>query len=225
MTNRLVVPDNSDMQACADMVNMLAEGEWAEHAGCGPVSRALEEQITRLLNELHAKDEEITRLTTGQPVHDPDVHKWSGLPDNLLSHQNSWRAAIERAVELEPVTGRPDEDEKGFWQRELGAFNRTFANLNMMLEMGYVFSLPDGEQHVDTKRLNLLEQLTLASYTGISFQSGPTVNDVKLGRTMRMMWQHHLGEHIMGGKTIRGIRAAIDASADAARTYIEKGSQ
>lgn len=51
------------------------------------------------------------------------------LPDNLLSHQHSWLAAMERLVELEPESVAPDEDEKGFWRHELKAMRDMYMDL------------------------------------------------------------------------------------------------
>lgn len=41
-----------DLQQCAAMVDMLEDGEWAEHVGRAPVAARLEVQITRLHNDL-----------------------------------------------------------------------------------------------------------------------------------------------------------------------------
>lgn len=51
------------------------------------------------------------------------------LPDNFISHEGSWRLAIERLIELEPESGEPDIDNKAFWKHELAAFNRAYAKL------------------------------------------------------------------------------------------------
>lgn len=51
------------------------------------------------------------------------------IPDNFYTHEDTWRKALERLIELEPVTGEPDEDNKGFWQHELNAFNRAYTEL------------------------------------------------------------------------------------------------
>lgn len=51
------------------------------------------------------------------------------IPDDFYTHEDTWRKALERLIELEPVTGEPDEDNKGFWQHELNAFNRAYTEL------------------------------------------------------------------------------------------------
>ena len=52
------------------------------------------------------------------------------IPDDLYTHENSWRKALERLIELEPVTGEPDEDNRGFWEHELRAFNHAYEQLH-----------------------------------------------------------------------------------------------
>ncbi|EPG3716103.1 hypothetical protein ACOANN_21915 [Pseudomonas aeruginosa] len=52
------------------------------------------------------------------------------IPDNLLSHRQSWRAAFERLIELEPESHQPDCDERGFWKHELRAFDHMYADLD-----------------------------------------------------------------------------------------------
>ena len=54
------------------------------------------------------------------------------LPDNLLSHRNTWLQAMERLVELEPESGAPDEDEKGFWRHELKAMHDMYSDLDRL---------------------------------------------------------------------------------------------
>lgn len=52
------------------------------------------------------------------------------IPIDFYTHEHTWRKALERLIELEPVTGEPDEDNKGFWQHELNAFNRAYTELH-----------------------------------------------------------------------------------------------
>lgn len=54
------------------------------------------------------------------------------LPDNLVSHRNTWLQAMERLVELEPESHAPDEDEKGFWRHELKAMQDMYADLDKL---------------------------------------------------------------------------------------------
>lgn len=56
----------------------------------------------------------------------------SVLPDNLLSHRNTWLQAMERLVELEPESCAPDEDEKGFWRHELEAMRDMYTDLDRL---------------------------------------------------------------------------------------------
>ena len=48
------------------------------------------------------------------------------LPHDFLSHRSTWRQAFARLIELEPESGRPDSDEKGFWKHELRAFDLAY---------------------------------------------------------------------------------------------------
>lgn len=45
-------------------------------------------------------------------------------PDNLRTHQNSWRVAMERLIELET-----DEDKRSFWEHELRAMDAMYQDL------------------------------------------------------------------------------------------------
>jgi len=55
------------------------------------------------------------------------------LPHDFLSHRNTWRQGLERLIELEPESHRPDEDEKGFWKHELNAFDVAYQELDCVL--------------------------------------------------------------------------------------------
>lgn len=113
----------ADLQSVSAMVAMLQEGEWAEHAGKGPVSKALEEAITELHNEQHeleaerdtlraeverlrADSERLTRLLGEEAM------VYGYLSENVLSYGLIWpdgssqadlfdcpRAAIDAAME------------------------------------------------------------------------------------------------------------------------------
>lgn len=54
------------------------------------------------------------------------------LPDNLVSHRDSWLQAMERLVELEPSTLAPDEDDKAFWEHELSAMRDMYADFDRL---------------------------------------------------------------------------------------------
>lgn len=54
------------------------------------------------------------------------------LPDNLLSHRRAWLEAMERLVELEPVSTQPDADDKGYWEHELKAMRAMYADLDTL---------------------------------------------------------------------------------------------
>lgn len=52
-------------------------------------------------------------------------------PDYLRSHRNSWIAALERLVELEPRRASADvEDTRAYWQHELRALTAMYADLD-----------------------------------------------------------------------------------------------
>jgi hypothetical protein len=53
----------------------------------------------------------------------------STMPHDFFSHENTWRQALERLIELEPESHQPDMDERGFWKHELYAFNRAYKEL------------------------------------------------------------------------------------------------
>lgn len=65
-----------------------------------------------------------------QQADEPWAHH---LPHDFLSHRDSWRRAFERLIELEPETGLPDRDEKGFWQHELRALDLAYQQLDELL--------------------------------------------------------------------------------------------
>lgn len=56
------------------------------------------------------------------------------LPDNLVSHRDSWLAAMDRLVELETVASPRtcDSDEAGFWSHERNAMRVMYADLDRM---------------------------------------------------------------------------------------------
>ncbi|WAT32229.1 hypothetical protein [Pseudomonas sp. GXZC] len=55
------------------------------------------------------------------------------LPHDFLSHRETWRQGFERLIELEPESHRPDEDQRGFWQHELDAFDLAYRELDEIL--------------------------------------------------------------------------------------------
>jgi hypothetical protein len=55
------------------------------------------------------------------------------LPDNLVSHRASWLKAMDRLIELEPISGRPDEDERGYWEHERRAMAAMYMDLDRLL--------------------------------------------------------------------------------------------
>lgn len=119
-----------------------------------------------------------------------------GLNDDLFTHQASWLAAMDRLIELEPVTGKVDEDERGFWQCERNAMARTFEHLNEQAALGHTMVTAD--QAKDSQRLDVLEAKARQSYTGLSVTKGDGRKD------LRVMWHHHLGT------SKQSLRAAID---------------
>ena len=79
---------------------------------------------------LEAEGKDLTSYS--EPLYASPPAPVSVVPDNLLSHRNSWLQAMERLVELEPESGAPDEDEKGFWRRELKAMHDMYADLDRL---------------------------------------------------------------------------------------------
>lgn len=57
-------------------------------------------------------------------------HYVNTLPDNFLSHRDSWLKAFDRLIELEPESTEPDMDEKGFWRHERKAMLDMYADLD-----------------------------------------------------------------------------------------------
>lgn len=54
------------------------------------------------------------------------------IPDNLLSHRRSWRAAFERLIELEPASFAHDYD-RSYWQHEMLALDRMYSDLDRIV--------------------------------------------------------------------------------------------
>jgi len=52
------------------------------------------------------------------------------LPENLLSHRDSWLCAMDRLIELEPISHEPDSDQRGFWEHERKAIHDMYACLD-----------------------------------------------------------------------------------------------
>lgn len=109
-----------------------------------------------------------------------------GLPHDIITHKHGWRAAIARAAELEPKSHAPDEDEKGYWQHELAAYDKMHAELTGMIAQGYRFNR-------DSKLIAALQLLVNQSHSGVTLnkQSGriPSV---------RIQWFHHAGQYVKG---------------------------
>lgn len=72
---------------------------------------------------------EITPLYAEQPAPVAVV-----MPDNLLSHRESWLQAMERLVALEAEATPPthDSDEPGYWERELKAMRDMYADFDRL---------------------------------------------------------------------------------------------
>ena len=85
-------------------------------------------------HELRAFDFAYQELDALAQVQQQDDAPWADrLPHDFLSHRLSWRQAFERLIELEPASGRPDSDEKGFWKHELHAFDFAYQQLDSLL--------------------------------------------------------------------------------------------
>lgn len=64
---------------------------------------------------------------------DSELGAWMDrMPEDFLSHRESWRRGLERLIELEPESGLPDQDEKGFWRHELRAFDFAYGELDAL---------------------------------------------------------------------------------------------
>lgn len=46
------------------------------------------------------------------------------MPDNLLTHKDSWLSAMERLIELET-----NEDDRSYWEHELKAMKEMYNEL------------------------------------------------------------------------------------------------
>lgn len=56
---------------------------------------------------------------------------------DLFSHASAWRGAIVEAMEEAPYPTY-DQDDVSYWQHELAAFDRVFAELQMLKESGQI---------------------------------------------------------------------------------------
>ena len=56
------------------------------------------------------------------------------MPDNLISHRNSWLQAMERlvALEAEASPATHDSDDAGYWEHELKAMRAMYADLDRL---------------------------------------------------------------------------------------------
>jgi len=69
-----------EMAACKSITCMLESREWAEHAGKGPVSEALEHAISDMHNELS------------------DAQQRLSDAERRMTHAEQWSATLERAI-------------------------------------------------------------------------------------------------------------------------------
>lgn len=65
------------------------------------------------------------RTATAEPV------AYRGMPNDFITHQDTWRQALERLIELEPESVEGQVDDKAFWRHELAAFDRAYAELEV----------------------------------------------------------------------------------------------
>lgn len=223
----------ADLEACRVMVQMLEDGEWAEHCAKGPISDRLEVQITKLINEAHAAADKVPmqprtcdavlsaalakaddpELTDQQVLDNAAFIKSKVFPHDLFTHRNAWRQAFERLIELEPAVPFGEEDMLGYWKHELAAMDHMYRELAGLVRSGINQMDPD-----DGARLDLLEQLAFASYTGMSIEH----NKSRAYPSVRIMWMHHLGEQVPGTKGQSAIRTAIDRSQADITQFIER---
>lgn len=68
-----------ELAQCEAMAAMVAEREWAEHVGIGPVSSKVETAFTQLHNELHIANEKLAALLAAVDAH-REALKPLGLP-------------------------------------------------------------------------------------------------------------------------------------------------
>lgn len=56
------------------------------------------------------------------------------MPDNLVSHRDSWISALTRlvALEAEATPATHDTDEAGYWEHELNAMRDMYADLDRL---------------------------------------------------------------------------------------------
>ena len=62
------------------------------------------------------------------------------IPNDFFTHQQSWRKALEIA-EANAKVEAPDVDDKTYWQHELAAFDRAYAELKSKTQQQYNIDL------------------------------------------------------------------------------------
>lgn len=62
-------------------------------------------------------------------VSDTQPGEESGLPDDLFSHEDAWRSAIEEMRDNAPSKTEDGNDDRSYWEHELNVFDRTWGRL------------------------------------------------------------------------------------------------
>lgn len=86
-----------ELKRCEDMAQMILEGEWAEHAGKGPISNKVEAAFTQLLGEID------TQLITVPALHSQlgeATDRIASLNDDLANTKSALREANERISQM-----------------------------------------------------------------------------------------------------------------------------
>ena len=73
-------------------------------------------------------------MNTGSKL---DLENQRGVPDDVITHRNAWRKALEMAVAAAATEApeAPDTDDKAYWVHELNAFDRTFDRLAALVDI------------------------------------------------------------------------------------------
>lgn len=149
-----------------------------------------QDSLSYWLHEINAFDqtfEQMLRLSGSEPV-----------PNDMETHRAAWRNALELAEQL-----ASDEDDRNYWQHELGAFDHTFsalvgseagaeaakdydpaserdraeALLDVLLERGMEIRLQDEEEISvpwTTDKAALMENINATDFTRVSARPDPT---------------------------------------------------
>jgi hypothetical protein len=99
------------------------------------------------------------------------------VPDNLLTHRNSWLGAFERLIELEPESFEPDEDDKAFWQSELKAMKDMYADLDTLLSTPTPPSADQAHNNSGIKNMTLNDVANRANAFAKRFKAGMVEHD------------------------------------------------